>query len=171
MSGQPLEIERKYLIRKPDAELLRSLPEADMTEITQTYLKPDDTGMTRRVRKRGSDIKGWQYTYTRKKHAGFGKRVELEDKITETRYQVLLEEADPAKQPISKVRWTFVYQEQFFELDVYAFSDTLATLEIELPDIDKPVNLPPQIAILADVTGDSRFSNFSLSQALAFPAL
>ena len=166
-----LEIERKYLIRRPSETLLRSLPEADPTEITQTYLKADDSGMMRRVRKRGSDEKGWQYTYTRKQNAGFGKRIELEDEITEAQYLALLEESEPSMQTVYKVRWCFVYEKQFFELDVYAFSEDLATLEIELPDIDTPVQLPPEIALLADVTGDGRFSNFALSRTLAFPEL
>ena len=171
MSGQPLEIERKYLIRCPEEALLRTLPQADPTEITQTYLKADESGMMRRVRKRGSDAKGWQYTYTRKQHAGFGKRIELEDEITEAQYQALLEEAEPAMQTVHKVRWCFVYEQQLFELDVYAFSGELATLEIELPDIDTKVELPPQIEVIADVTGDGRFSNFALSRSLSFPAV
>ena len=170
MTDQPLEIERKYLIRRPAEALLRSLPEAEVTEITQTYLQADDSGMMRRVRKRGSDAKGWQYTYTRKQTIGFGKRIELEDEITEAQYQALLQEAEPTMHPIRKCRWCFRYENQFFELDVYEMSETLATLEIELPDIDTPVTLPPQIDILSDVKGDKRYSNFALSKANAFPA-
>lgn len=170
MSGQPpLEIERKYLIEMPDHALLSTFEAAEATEITQTYLKPDETGMMRRVRKRGSECRGWQYTYTRKKTVGFGKRIEIEDEVAEARYQALLQEAHPTMHPISKVRWTFRYQGQFFELDVYTISDTLATLEIELPDIDTPVTLPPQLHVLADVTGKRGFSNFALSQNGAFP--
>ena len=165
----PFEIERKYLIRRPSETLLRSLPQADPTEITQTYLQADESGMMRRVRKRGSDAKGWQYTYTRKRTVGFGERIELEDEISEAQYQALLQEAEPSMQKVHKVRWCFLYEKQFFELDVYAFSDVLATLEIELPDIDTPVTLPEQIEILRDVTGEPGFSNFSLSKKLAFP--
>lgn len=171
MARLAMEIERKYLIRRPTEELLRALPESDVTEITQTYLQTDETGRMRRVRKRGSVQKGWQYTYTCKQEAGFGAKLEMEDEIEESQYLALLEEADPSKQPVYKARWCFVFQKQFFELDVYAFSDTLATLEIELPDINTPVQLPPQLDILADVTGDGRFSNFALSQTLAFPEL
>lgn len=169
MSEMPLEIERKYLIRRPAEETLRSLPEADPTEITQTYLTPSEDGFMRRVRRRGSDAKGWQYTFTQKRTIGFGKRIELEDEITQARYEALLQERNPKMQPVSKVRWTFRYREQFFELDVYAFSETLATLEIELPDIDTPVQLPESLEILADVTGNGRYSNYALSKAQAFP--
>ncbi|MCR5718029.1 MAG: hypothetical protein K6F80_03215 [Oscillospiraceae bacterium] len=169
MQSPPLEIERKYLIRRPSESLLQSLPEADATEITQTYLKADESGMMRRVRKRGTLSKDWQYTYTRKQTIGFGKRIELEDEITQAQYEALLQEAAPDMHPIQKVRWCFVYEKQLFELDIYAMSETLATLEIELPDIDTPVQLPPQIEILSDVTGDKRYSNFTLSRSNTFP--
>lgn len=169
MAEMPLEIERKYLIRRPAETLLRSLPEADPTAITQTYLKADDSGMVRRVRKRGSEEKGWQFTYTCKQVIGFGKRIELEDEISEAQYQALLDESEPTMHPIAKVRWTFRYEGQFFELDVYELSDTLATLEIELPDIDTPVKFPPMLELIEDVTGKRGYSNFAMSLNNGFP--
>lgn len=169
MSGQPLEIERKYLIEKPDASLIAGFEKADPTEITQTYLRFDDSGMMRRVRKRGSETRGWQYTYTRKKTVGFGERIEIEDEIPEARYQELLQEAEPSMQTVHKTRWCFLYEQQLFELDVYAFSEVLATLEIELPSIDTPVVLPPQLHVIADVTGKPGYSNFALSKHGNFP--
>ena len=165
----PMEIERKYLIVRPSSEVLANLPEFDATEITQTYLKQQNKDFGRRIRKRGSSSKGWEYTYTQKKTVGFGERIELEDVITEEQYQELLKDAEPALHTIQKVRYCFHYDGQFFELDVYAFSDTLATLEIELPSIDTPVRLPDFLHIIADVTQKKGYSNFALSQKLAFP--
>ena len=165
----PLEIERKYLIRRPDAATLTALPEVRADEITQTYLTMGEDGFSRRVRKRGTAERGWQYTYTRKRTVGFGERIELEDEITEAQYQALLQEAEPSMHTIRKVRYVFRHIGQVFELDVYDFSETTATLEIELPSIDTPVTLPEQIEILRDVTGEPGFSNFSLSKKLAFP--
>ena len=167
---QPLEIERKYLIRRPSLAFLQSLPEADATEIEQTYLTREREDFMRRVRKRGSTEKGWQYTCTQKKTIGFGKRIELEDEITESQYQALLQEADPNLHTIRKVRWTFRYEGQFFELDVYDFSEDTATLEIELGDIDTPVTLPDGIELMEDVTGKRGYSNYALAMHLAFPA-
>ena len=167
--AMPLEIERKYLIRRPAAQVLAALPEVRADEITQTYLTFQEDGFSRRVRRRGTPEQGWSYTYTRKQTIGFGERIELEDEISEAAYQTLLQEADPAMHPIRKVRYVFTYLGQFFELDVYAFSETLATLEIELPSIDTPVTLPEQIEILEDVTGKPGYSNFELSKTLTFP--
>lgn len=162
----PLEIERKYLIVRPTEELLK---DTDQTEITQTYLYPQEDGFGRRIRKRGTPASGWEYTYTRKKPVGFGEKIELENTISESEYLSLLKEADPDYQTISKIRCCFTYENQFFELDVYAFSETLATLEIELPDINTPVTLPPWIQLIRDVTGESGYSNFALARTLQFP--
>lgn len=165
----PLEIERKYLITRPEQAFLEAIPGISMTEITQTYLLPKEEGFGRRVRKRGTPASGWEYTYTRKKPVGFGEKIELEDVVPEAEYSKLLTEADPALHTIRKVRCCFVYEGQFFELDLYDFSEELATLEIELPSIDTPVQLPPWIRLIEDVTGKVEYSNFALSKTLRFP--
>lgn len=168
-NDQPFEIERKYLIAKPEEDFLAALPGASITEITQTYLLPQEEGFGRRIRKRGSLATGWEYTYTRKKPVSFGKRIELEDVISQPEYLALLEEADPAHHTVIKKRCCFVHEQQLFELDVYDFEEQLATLEIELPDIDTPVQLPPWVELIADVTGNAGYSNFTLSKTLRFP--
>lgn len=169
MSGNmPLEIERKYLIRRPAQDVLDTLPDVQCIAMSQTYLVPEEDGFGRRIRR--SVLNGQEtFTYTRKKAINFGERIELEEEITETVYQQLLTQADLTRKTIHKIRYGFTYQSQYFELDVYSFSDTLATLEIELDNIDTPVQLPPQLDILADVTSDGRYSNSALSKILAFP--
>lgn len=165
--NEPREIERKYLISRPDTEVLQNMPDCQATEIIQTYLiQKDDFG--RRVRKRGH-AGNWEYTYTRKKKIGFGERIELEDRITEAEYQNLLTEADPSHHEIEKIRFCIPYAGQLLEIDVYAFSRQYATLEIELPDIHTPVSLPDWLDILADVTDKQGYSNFALSMTRTFP--
>ncbi|MBR1527948.1 MAG: hypothetical protein IJ642_01450 [Oscillospiraceae bacterium] len=168
MKELPKEIERKYLIEKPELAFLETVPECRATEITQTYLKEDGTGFGRRIRKRGS-AGNWEYTYTRKKKIGFGERIELEDKITEAEYRELLTEADDEHKSIQKIRCCIPYENQILEIDLYAFSEEYATLEIELPDIEKPVILPDWLKIIADVTDKPGYSNFTLSLSLKFP--
>ena len=169
-SGVPMEIERKYLIRCPGLDVLDALPDVRCIAMAQTYLMPEDDGFGRRVRRAVLDGRE-SFTYTRKKAVAFGECIELEDEITEDEYQTLLTQADLTRKTIHKVRYGFTYQSQYFELDVYSFSATLATLEIELDSIDTPVQLPPQLEILADVTGDAAYSNSALSKTLAFPCL
>ncbi|MDE5768601.1 MAG: hypothetical protein K2H29_07005 [Oscillospiraceae bacterium] len=163
-----LEIERKYLIAYPDSVVLNQIPEDMATRITQIYLKSDDSGFGRRIRERIFPDHT-EYTYTRKKKIAFGERMELEDQISETQYQQLCKEADTTHQMISKIRYAIPYRNQILELDLYEFSRKLATLEIELSDINSPVQIPDWIHILADVTDQPGYSNFSLSMTLTFP--
>lgn len=167
-SEMPREIERKYLIIKPSLETLLTVPECQATEITQTYLTPESNGFMRRVRKRGN-AGNWEFTYTRKRKIGFGERIELEDRISEEEYHALLQEADPKHHSIKKIRCCIPYEGQLLEIDLYAFSERYATLEIELPAIDTPVHLPEWLEIISDVTDTKGYSNFTLSQSLAFP--
>ncbi len=167
--NMPMEIERKYLIAYPDMVKLALIPRCAATQIEQTYLTDDGCGMCRRIRKRGTPQQGWQYTLTKKKTVGFGERIELEEELSPEQYHALLQEAAPDKQTVRKVRYCFPFRKQVFELDVYAFSNRFATLEIELPSIDTPVLLPSFVQVIEDVTGDERYSNYALSEALAFP--
>ncbi len=169
-SDMPREIERKYLISCPDMVKLSLIPGCEATQIEQTYLTDAD-GMSRRVRRRGNPQKGYSFTLTRKRHVGVGERIELEEEITPEQYHAMLTEAHPDKQTVRKVRYCFTFRRQIFELDVYAFSNTLATLEIELPDIDTPVMLPTFVQVIRDVTEDERFSNYAISEKLCFPQL
>ena len=169
MHEMPMEIERKYLILRPAPETVAALAVTSHTQITQTYLLPKEQGFSRRVRKRGTPETGWEYTYTQKKPVRPGERIELEEIVTEEEYHALLKETLPGHYPVEKERICFLYEGQLFELDLYAFSKKLSTLEIELPSLDIPVQLPDWVELVADVTGDPAYSNHMLSISLAFP--
>ena len=169
--SEPLEIERKYLIRRPDPDFLAGLPGCEMSRITQTYLVPEEDGFARRIRRRSTGEGGWQYTYTRKKRIGTGTHIELEDEISRERYEALQQEADPELHPIEKCRSCIPYAGRLLELDVYAFDEERATLEVELPSIDTPVSLPDWVELLADVTEYREFSNYALARTLRLPQI
>ena len=86
---EPLEIERKFLIEKPNIEFLESLSSCEKVDIVQTYLRSSNPNEEVRVRQRG--INGsYTYTKTRKIKIDGLKRVELEERITENeRFDVL----------------------------------------------------------------------------------
>ena len=64
MKDLPREIERKYLIIRPTDDELRSLPQANRSEIVQVYLTYTTENTSRRVRKRGTSKSGYRYYYT-----------------------------------------------------------------------------------------------------------
>lgn len=158
----PMEIERKYLIKMPSIKNLQGNYKMHKSEIIQTYLISDSTDIERRVRQRGQ-AGDMSYYYTEKSPVSFGKRKEIERIITQSEYTELLLEADTSRKQIKKTRYCFVYKDRYFELDVYPFWKDQAILEIELEDIDEKVELPPEIEIIRDVTGDKAFSNAALA--------
>ena len=157
----PFEIERKFVILKPDAEALCTLPEYTCSDIAQTYLL-SDVGVTHRVRRRSyCDRTVWLETVKRRVSALTA--VEDEREITEEEYLALLDRADPARITLNKRRMTFAYGGLTFEIDLYPQWDRCCIMEVELEREDVSVELPPFISIVREVTGMRDYSNASMA--------
>lgn len=167
MKDSIFEIERKYLIRFPDRELLNSC--SGRTEITQTYLLSRD-GRTARVRKRGLDGE-YTYTHTQKTRISDVKRIELEREISQEEYERLLLDADPTRSVIHKTRYCLDYREQMFEIDVYPFWTDRAIMEIELESEEQEILFPPAVQIITEVTSDKRYTNSSLARHVPYDSI
>lgn len=158
----PLEIERKFLIRIPDVAILEKQPLYMKIDMEQAYLR--DMGRTSGMRIRKSTLNGkTSYKKTYKKSITHITRIEIEDDISEQGWKDLMFEIDPDSSPITKTRHCFMYNGQFFELDIYPFWNDRATLELELKDEEQTIDFPPFIEIIKEVTEDKRYSNRSLS--------
>ena len=158
---EPLEIERKFLIGYPDLKWLEARPNCRKVEIIQTYLR-SDPGEEVRVRQRGSEGH-YVYYLTTKRTLSAMKRVEIERKLSQSEYLELLMNADTAKRQIRKSRYCLMYDNQYFEIDVFPFWDDQALMEIELSDEDQEIRFPKEIRILKEVTGDPAYKNASLA--------
>lgn len=160
--GEPIpkEIERKYLIKMPDTELLLKKG-AVPVHIVQTYLTSRDN-IERRVRQRG-DNGDYAFTYTEKENISGLERIERERKITMREYMDLLLEADTSMHPVVKDRYCLTYKNQYFELDMYQGCNDQAILEIELTDKSDSVDLPPWITVIKEVTEDSYYKNHQIA--------
>ena len=159
------ETERKLVIKKPDVELLRELPDFSVSHIIQTYLL-SDKGVTHRVRSRereGVTV----YTECIKRRLSAATCTEDEREITAEEYAQLLLRRDPRSATIEKTRITFGYSDRIFEVDIYPGWERSCIMEVELPSEDTPVDFPPFITVIREVTGDRRYSNAGM--ALAFP--
>ena len=158
----PIEIERKYLIKMPNIQNILSKYNAVKSDIIQVYLISENENEEVRIRQRGAD---GSYTYylTKKIKRDDMSRYEIEEKISKERYLELLMQADSNKGIIKKTRYCFVYENQYFELDVYPFCDDKAILEIELTEESKEVRIPNDIIVIADVTNNDNFKNVNIA--------
>lgn len=149
-----LEIERRWLT-EPASKIPKVV---SIAEIEQIYLEEKGS----RVRK--SIIRGKvTYTFTKKTYVSPGVNEEQEYEITKEVYNTL--PYDNSRLPIRKQRITFNYNNQIFEFDIFDKQlQGLNILELELKDINDKVELPPFIKIIKEITKDSNYSNFMLSQ-------
>ena len=158
---EPYEIERKYLIEYPDLEWLSSLPNCQKVDIIQTYLRsPDETQI--RIRQRGSD---GDYIYFRseKRRATDMRRIEIEQRLSKEEYLRQLMDADTTARPIRKTRYCLAQNNFYYEIDVYPEWKHQAILELELRSEKDEVVFPEGIRVIREVTGDSRYKNYSLA--------
>lgn len=162
MNKQQIEIERKYIIEKPQISNLRKMKGFSESEIEQIYLN-SEPNVTRRVRKRvfGDTV---QYTETVKERIDKISAVEREREIAENEYCLLSAQIAEGTVPIIKKRITFEFGSQVFEIDVYPAWKGTAIMETELKSREQTVDMPDFIKIVREVTGDKAYSNASMSK-------
>ena len=164
----PIEDEKKYLIQYPDLDFISKQVDLTCLDIVQTYLCSETHDVERRIRQRGIG-NDFTYYYTEKRNLSEGKRIEIERKISEKEYLSLLLQADITLHQIIKKRYCFVFENQYFELDVYPFSNNQAILEIELTSSTREVVIPSFIKVIKDVTNDVNYKNYNLAKYSGFP--
>lgn len=158
----PLEIERKYLIKRPSLEELSKFVSINTVDILQTYLSSTDN-IERRIRQRGQDD-NFSYYLTEKREISNLKRVEIEKKLSQKDYIGYLAKMDTSLSPVSKKRVFFVYKSQYFEIDLFNFSQDYALMEIELTSENASVILPDFIEVILEVTEDPHYRNKNLAK-------
>ena len=158
----PLEIERKYVIEKPEISVLGLHDEYTVSDIEQTYLESAQH-VTHRVRaRRYSDHT--VYTETKKVRVDKMSAYEDERQIGVEEYLELIKKRKSGTVTLMKTRHTFSYLGQVFEIDVYPEWTKSAILETELDSREKEVEFPAFINVIAEVTGEKKYSNASMSQ-------
>lgn len=157
----PLEIERKFLIRYPDTDLLEQVCSCKAA-ICQTYLQSEKK-LSRRVRKRQCGDKT-EYWYTEKVKLSDMTRIEREREITKAEYEEYLKEAIPGAQTISKVRYNLPSGDLCFEIDLFPEWKDRAFAEVELKTEQEDFVIPDCLQVIKEVTNDRRYTNASLAK-------
>ena len=155
----PIQIERKFLIKKPNEEFLTRYNSIKL-DIVQTYLKSDNPSVERRIRQRGSNG-DFSYFYSEKREITPLRRLEVERNISLKEYLILLTEGVST---IRKERYCFFSKNQYFELDVYPNWDDNAILEIELTEENQEIEIPEELTVIEDVTGNPKYLNSNLAK-------
>lgn len=159
LDNNSLEIERKYLIKYPNISYLESYQFCNKVDISQSYLTVENEKI--RVRKRGLN-NNFIYFKTIKKKINNLTRIEIENKLTEEEYLTYLNKSIE-KYSLSKTRYCLLYNNQYFEIDVFPFFNDIALMEIELNDETQKIDFPNFIDIIKEVTHEKEYTNHSLA--------
>ena len=162
MNKNQIEIERKYIIKKPACSSLAAMPEYTERDITQIYLD-SPLGTTHRVRSEKYEGKT-VYTETKKIRIDKMSVNEIETEISESRFVELCQCIKLGTRPINKTRRSFVYNGQVFEIDIYGEWEHTCIMETELPSRDTVVEMPDFIEIVKEVTGIYGYSNAAMAE-------
>lgn len=161
--GKHYEIERKYLIRYPDTEVLKAQKGVEQWEIMQIYLTVSGPGETRRIRQvvSGGEIR---YYKTFKRHVSSVMNEEDEGEIDQLEFIRLSRELQPGCKPLNKTRYRIPYAGHVLEFDIYPFWDDRAIMEIELEREDEGAAIPEYVQIIRDVSADPAYKNRRLAE-------
>merc|ERR1712027_31420 len=137
-------------------------------EVVHHYLQTASRTMQSRLRKRGRQGK-YSYIHTIRKQMG-GQVIEVKTPLTHRDYSHLVDQEDPLHLTINKIRRCFMYNNQYFQLDIYKepchprcrglmLLETYTTLSKE----EFQDRLPKFLNVDQEVTGDPAFSMYNLS--------
>lgn len=154
---KPIEEERKYIV-----EVVGELPDYIESEITQTYLV-GEPGCEIRLRRRGWDSKFVNVLTTKKKISATEELV-TERQVNNHLYQSLLQQNDPYRHTIHKIRKSFIWKGQFFELDTFQKAvNNLVILETKGMADHRMIKFPPFLKVIEDITGNQQYYNYNIA--------
>lgn len=161
MLGNPtrLKEQRKFLVDSIDVDRLGII--ANKVLIKQDYLKVED-GSEYRIRKvtQGNDV---SYHLNVQRQDESGKREVIREKtLTEREYEILLATKTDEFRSIEKVRYSFVYNDQYYKLDI--FGDGLKILEVNVTRENPLLAIPEFVSVIEEVTNNPEYRNISISR-------
>lgn len=155
----PIQKQRKFLIDGASiSQFLKSISITKKMRIEQTYTEEE------RGFRKMSDENASTYFEIQKKDTQDPKaRIKMMRKMTEKEYLRATMPIDA--QPLTKDRYSFVYHNQYFRLDIFR-NMPLCLLEVEQTETQRQISLPPELRILDEVTENPDYRNFLLFQQI-----
>ncbi len=156
-----LRYQKKYLIHLDEA-FFQSFPAEEMIQIDmdQTYLESPEENIEKRLRKRTlGEEETFYLTIQRKVNYGLNE-ILTDKRITKREYYEFMD--SPKKGNIKKKRYTFIFEKQYFKLDVIE-GKNFALLEVNPTAENSKIVLPNWLSIEREVTGDVHFHNSTLA--------
>jgi len=162
----PLQNKHRYLLagQISDSILRQNGIESVTIDITTHHLLTDDQQIEW-ITRRGTIEDGYLYYHSTQTTTSASQKLEIERSIDIYNYNNYLKRA--IGQPISKQRLCFIYQYQYFQLDIFGGANNgLTIIEIESTYQQKEIIFPPTLKIIREITAEKEFENNYLAKIL-----
>lgn len=150
----PYETQRKFLIKKPDLELLNKLHNCNKVKVIEIYLNEEKNSISKLIQ-RGINS---NYTYS-KITINKDKNVETETRLTQDAYIEELINIDTSKKIIIKDRYCLTVNSVYYEIDIYEHLEDKAICEVELTRSSE-LQLPSIIEVIEDITNKEEYTSY-----------
>lgn len=164
MLGKPTRIrnQKKFLVTDVSFDELLYYAGSGIVTITQDYLTSNNEFEEYRVRKMSQGESSSYHYSAIKKHENGKREIISEANISEENYEKSLLLKNENLATINKTRYSFVYANQYYKLDV--FEDGLMVLEVNLTVENPTVTLPEFVRVVEDVTNDPNYTNINIAR-------
>lgn len=163
--GQPLYKNniRRFLVKNPKKSDLSKLSNYYKKDIIVTYLKNKDAvRVVKQIKTRGTNYSFIYQEYNKDNLQDISSKY-----ITEREYISLLLDADIIKHQIIKEQYCFIWNDLYYELNVYSFCDDYAIIEMELESEISQDNIKfPPLVLIKEITEDLNYNEFRLAKEL-----
>lgn len=150
----PYETQRKFLIKKPDLDLLNKLHNCNKVKVIEIYLNEEKNTISKLIQ-RGINS---NYTYS-KITINKDKNVETEIRLTQDAYIEELINIDTSKKIIIKDRYCLTVNSVYYEIDIYEHLKDKAICEVELTRTSE-LQLPSIIEVIEDITNNEEYTSY-----------
>lgn len=151
--------QHKFLVDGIDVEKLASL--SSKVVIKQDYLRCDDDTEYRIRRIEQNGIYSYHFSVIKKCVNGI-REILTDDVISESAYRNLLLTKSDNSVSLTKTRYSFVHDQQYFKLDI--FDDDMCILEVNLTKENPNISIPDFVYVVQDVTNDEEYQNINIAR-------
>lgn len=162
--GDPIRIkfQKKFIGHLKDTSFLLNDECCVKADIYQTYVNSGNPEYEKRLRKRVCQEVTSYYLTVQKKNMDGAMQVVMERKLDENAYLKMLETHEILGS-INKKRYTFIYEKQYYKLDVFDDLD-MVILEIDATLGNDCINIPEFLfEDVAEMTCQDEYYNFNLA--------
>ena len=150
-------IEKKYLICIPDISYLDKLGGCSKVKMTLTYLNGSSEQCDVKLLLRDEDGKKFYQKIIKGNNRKSTISLSVEEYIDELDNKMI------DRNPIVKVRYSFIYHSVYYKIDIFEDKD-FSILEVDLLNSHEVVHFPSFIEVLKEVSEDLNYKNYNLSK-------